>query len=668
MLKSSKWRLCLLASLSLCVLVLAACGGGGGGGATDTGAKKTAVSGTVSFPSLSMLVGKRVASTSTTIDPDVKLIIYDLSGNEIARPTLTVVDKNDPRGYTYTASLDSSKDYIFKALWGGQILRTLADKSALSALAADIKVTPITTATVLVVEKSLALTPGTLGTTSANAVAVAVSASLAALPPKTIETNITTALAACTSTSGTATAAQAELASLANIVEAVIKTKVDAAVFMADTTSAATVTAVTYTQSGTTVTGSSTDVAPAAVDIIANTITASLPKITSASSATFTAGTAGSFTVTGNGTLSVWGTLPSGVTFDANSGVLSGTPATGSNGTYSVTFTATSNDINATQKFTLTVNAPAPVFTSEMISGKTFTYSMTYLMANITGTDTFNADNTITSTKSSGSTSSGTWAINSAGQLVVTYTGITETLTLISATSTTLTASYSDPSASGTMTLTIGSPATGGSYSNTSLAGVWLLMSAAGNDPVYFIGDGTGTMIDFAAYNLPSSAGSYSVQADGSFTMTIQNTNNPAIVVSGTLTSATTGSSLDNHGNVGTAIKVADIAACQGTWSGSLNDTTPLAITFSVDANGTITSATGLTAPVTGKMFCDSGKAVAFFRTGATDAFGQLRVSGTLSGSSFSGSFDNDGSAVGTAILTKGSSSTTNTGSVTAYW
>src|SRR5262249_36219287 len=89
------------------------------------------------------------------------------------------------------------------------------------------------------------------------------------------------------------------------------------------------------------------------------------PAITSASSTTFTVGTPGGFTVTATGfpapTLSESGALPSGVTFNAATGVLSGTPAAGTNGTYPITFTA-GNGIgsNATQGFTLIVlHAPA---------------------------------------------------------------------------------------------------------------------------------------------------------------------------------------------------------------------------------------------------------------------------------------------------------------------
>src|SRR6266849_5519927 len=87
------------------------------------------------------------------------------------------------------------------------------------------------------------------------------------------------------------------------------------------------------------------------------------PSITSASSTTFTVGTAGTFTVTATGTpaptLSETGSLPAGVTFNTTTHVLSGTPTV--SGTFPITFTATNSTLpNATQSFTLTVN-PAPI-------------------------------------------------------------------------------------------------------------------------------------------------------------------------------------------------------------------------------------------------------------------------------------------------------------------
>jgi MBG domain/Bacterial Ig-like domain (group 3)/Putative Ig domain len=98
------------------------------------------------------------------------------------------------------------------------------------------------------------------------------------------------------------------------------------------------------------------------------------PAITTASSTTFTVGTAGTFTVTATGfpaaAFSATGALPSGVTL-SSTGILSGTPAAGSGGSYPITITA-SNGVgsNATQDFILTVDQ-APAITSA--SSTTFT-------------------------------------------------------------------------------------------------------------------------------------------------------------------------------------------------------------------------------------------------------------------------------------------------------
>ncbi|UJR79684.1 beta strand repeat-containing protein [Sandaracinus amylolyticus] len=85
------------------------------------------------------------------------------------------------------------------------------------------------------------------------------------------------------------------------------------------------------------------------------------PAITSATSATFTVGTPGSFVVTVTGTptptVSIGGTLPAGLAFDPATRTLSGTPAAGTGGQHALTFTA-SNGVGtaATQSFTLTIH------------------------------------------------------------------------------------------------------------------------------------------------------------------------------------------------------------------------------------------------------------------------------------------------------------------------
>ena len=93
------------------------------------------------------------------------------------------------------------------------------------------------------------------------------------------------------------------------------------------------------------------------------------PTFTSANVTNFTVGTAGSFTVTATGYPAVTGytetgSLPNGVAFNTTTGVLSGTPAAGTGGSYSITFTA-ANGItpNTTQTFNLIVDQ-APAITS----------------------------------------------------------------------------------------------------------------------------------------------------------------------------------------------------------------------------------------------------------------------------------------------------------------
>lgn len=86
------------------------------------------------------------------------------------------------------------------------------------------------------------------------------------------------------------------------------------------------------------------------------------PTITSANSASFTQSSPGTFTVTATGTppptLSVTGTLPTGVTFTPATGILAGTPTV--SGTFPLTFTAANGTLpNATQSFTLTVAVAA---------------------------------------------------------------------------------------------------------------------------------------------------------------------------------------------------------------------------------------------------------------------------------------------------------------------
>jgi Abnormal spindle-like microcephaly-assoc'd, ASPM-SPD-2-Hydin len=136
----------------------------------------------------------------------------------------------------------------------------------------------------------------------------------------------------------------------------------------------------TYTAGGTTGAGSATAKVDNQTVSVAITIVAP-PAITSASSTTFTLGTAGSFPVTTSGSptpsLSDGGaTLPGGVTFHDNgngTATLSGTPT--NTGTFPFTITA-SNGVspNATQNFTLYVNKASTSISVSSVSPSSEVY------------------------------------------------------------------------------------------------------------------------------------------------------------------------------------------------------------------------------------------------------------------------------------------------------
>jgi Putative Ig domain len=306
------------------------------------------------------------------------------------------------------------------------------------------------------------------------------------------------------------------------------------------------------------------------------------PAFTSVNHATFTVGTAGTFTVTATGTptpsLSETGALPSGVTFNSTTGVLSGTPAAGTGKTYSITFTA-SNGVgtNATQTFTLTVDQ-APAITSA--ASTTFTVGtfasftvMTsgfpapaltetgLLPSGVTFTDNGNGTATLSGTPASGtaatypititanngvtpngtqsftltvntapvitSGASATFTVGTPGTFTVTTTGaptpaLTETGALPNG------VTFTD-NGNGTATLG-GTPTVGGTFSITIKA-----TNASGNTTQSFI-----LTVDQAPAFTSSTSTTFTVGGNGSFTVTTTGTPSPSLVETGALPSGVT--------------------------------------------------------------------------------------------------------------------------------
>ncbi|MDN4613099.1 putative Ig domain-containing protein [Leifsonia sp. F6_8S_P_1B] len=158
------------------------------------------------------------------------------------------------------------------------------------------------------------------------------------------------------------------------------------------------------------------------------------PAFTSANSATFTTGVAGSFTVTTSGrptpTISRTGALPNGLTFTDNgdgTATIAGTPANGTGGQGGLVFTAANGQGSATQSFTLTVQQP-PAFTSGWVGtariGTPFSFPITtsgYPAAAIALTGTLPSGLVFTDNGSGVATISGT-PTGSGGVSTVTLT------------------------------------------------------------------------------------------------------------------------------------------------------------------------------------------------------------------------------------------------------
>ncbi|MGD0313902.1 MAG: putative Ig domain-containing protein, partial [Acidimicrobiales bacterium] len=153
------------------------------------------------------------------------------------------------------------------------------------------------------------------------------------------------------------------------------------------------------------------------------------PTFTSSTSTTFAEATPGTFAVTANGdgpiTYTESGPLPSGVTLATN-GTLSGTPASGTAGSYPITITATdAKSDTTTQSFTLTVGETAPVFTSGTSTSFTENSAGTFAVTATGDTPiTFTESGPLPSgvTLASDGTLSGTPALGTAGSYPITIT------------------------------------------------------------------------------------------------------------------------------------------------------------------------------------------------------------------------------------------------------
>ncbi len=272
------------------------------------------------------------------------------------------------------------------------------------------------------------------------------------------------------------------------------------------------------------------------------------PSFTSPATATFTVGTAGSFSVTTTGypapTLTQTGTLPTGVTFTMGTGILAGTPAAGTGGTYSLTIKA-HNGIgsDATQTLTLNVDAP-PAITSP---------------------------------------ASTTFTVGSAGSFSVTASG------------------FPSPalSQSGTLPTGVGFTASTGTLAGTPAAGTggsYTLTFKATNS----VNSATQTFtltVNEAPSITSANATTFSVGGPGSFSVTTTGFPLPALIETGALPSGVT---FVDKGNGTATLAGTPAAATNGTYSLTIKATNVLSsasqsFTLTVDTAPVITSAISTT-------------------------------------------------------------------------
>jgi len=154
--------------------------------------------------------------------------------------------------------------------------------------------------------------------------------------------------------------------------------------------------------------------------------------------------------------------------------------------------------------------------------------------------------------------------------------------------------------------------------SDADLDGVWLALIAGVevyDYAVWMIFDGAGTIDDMGAFNVPATAGSYAVAPDCSLSGEIWTdgyTPFTGYIHSDTLAEVDLGFGPFN------LLKVSDVGALEGCWTGHFLHDAPSGlvyyVTINIDANGNIMSSTGFPAPVYGKIFTEQGYLAGLFQ------------------------------------------------------
>lgn len=199
-------------------------------------------------------------------------------------------------------------------------------------------------------------------------------------------------------------------------------------------------------------------------------------------------------------------------------------------------------------------------------------------------------------------------------------------------------------------------------FSDSSLAGPWIISIQSETNHNYIIPNGAGICTEWGVFHPYAPPGMYSVDVTGNVAVVLFMRDNPE------------GLSLTGRFATGDKIvfeppmedilltRVDDPSLCQGSWTGTLHETSGLLypVTFEVTDTGWIQSFIGLPALVRGRMFANTASNLAcFLQTGADpeeDPYNQVQITGMISNGVVHGTFvtdygTNDNPRVGSALF-----------------
>jgi len=265
------------------------------------------------------------------------------------------------------------------------------------------------------------------------------------------------------------------------------------------------------------------------------------PAITSATTATGTVGSAFSYTITASNSPTSYNAtgLPSGLSVNTSTGVISGTPT--ATGTSTVTISATNAGGTGTATLTLTINPPAPVISSAATATGTTGTAFSYTITASNSPTSFNATGLL------------------AGLSINTSTGvISGTPTATGSYTVTLNATNAGGTSMATLALTVNPPAPAITSTTTATGTVGTAFGftiTASNSPTSFNATGLPTGL---SVNTTTGVISGTPTATGTSTVTISATNAGGTgTATMTLTVNSSGSALTTSmtatGTVGTA-------------------------------------------------------------------------------------------------------------------